>query len=206
MAARRFFLEEAALLKESLAELLRNDPPATLEGFEDLEYALECAGDLAASLLQEGSPEGLLLNQSTLRLVTGLQALRRVALEGVELRSDASRSVFRRFSVETPDGTSTTVAVADPSTLQLDLRVLVESASIGTAGQGMLTVLPAWLVRVLCLEVHASAGAEPVALSPQQQDADIVEAALALWDPLDSSAVYGRFSDALDAAGSLLCG
>jgi hypothetical protein len=204
MPGPKLFLEEAGLLRDALAGLLRENPPDTLEKFEDLEYALEAATDLLDNLNRNGSAESLVLAGSTERVLSGLRSLRVSALQGEGLRSAATRSVFRRFRSPDPDVTETLIAVKSPFALQTDLRVLVEAHVRGVAGLGLLSLLPLWVCEVLCLGPHGMAGTAIVADRSILDEKEVLDTALSLWEPADPLSAFGEFDEALSAARGLL--
>lgn len=204
MPATRLFVEDAALLKETLAEVLREEPPATLSDFEHLEYAVEVAADLLDGLRRDGSSEATALTGSLSRLVEALQRVRHDALSDPELRSEATRAVLSRFSLDTVDSSVVAVAVGSPFALQLDLRFLVESRAIGTSGRGILTAAPRWLAELLGRDVHRVAAAETFDVAAVLAEREALETALALWEPSDPDSEYALFSSAFLAAGLLV--
>lgn len=199
----RLFIEDAALLKNTLAEVLRDDPPSTLSSFEHLEYALEVAVDLLDGLRRDGSQEALALADTLSRIAGALQVVRRTALDAEDVRSEATRSVLARFPTGAPDPSPVMVAVGSPFALQLDLRYLVEAQALGVSGQGILCRVPAWLAAILGRDVHRVAAAEVLGQDVLLCDHDVRDTALALWDPADASSEYALFSAAF-LAGSLL--
>lgn len=202
MTTSRFFLEDAALLRDDLASVLRASPPDSLQDLEDLEFAIESAVDLEAVLHAVATADAWLLAASVGRVRRALETVRVEALGSDTIRTEAVQALLRRSRQPSavPDVSAVVVAVPSLHGLAYDARFLVESGQIYRPGpRGCVTSLPRWFFTCVPEEAPGGPVLEEITDLHAFNDPDIVEVALALWDP-GTDAPLASFALALEAA------
>ena len=203
---RNVFLEEAALLRDDLASVLRSPPPASLQAYGDLEFTLESTADLETSLRTVATTDALLLAASVGRIRRALEVVRVEALGSDIIRAEAVRDLLRRSfrPSSAPDTSAVVVAVPALHVLAYDARFLVESGQIHRpCSRGCIASLPRWFFSCVPEEMQGVSLLEEITDLRAFNDPETVEVALALWEP-GTDTPFASFVAALEAASRVV--